>query len=149
MKKIIFSIISIAILFSMNACNSKSAKNDNKTESSTVITNNADANKIQVYYFHGSIRCHTCVSVDEDTHEYLKEMYTEEFNNDKISFHSIDIDKIEREDLIKKYEIYGQTLLLTKGDRVINETDDAFQYVTTNPEKWKQILKTKMDSLLN
>jgi len=145
MKKLFFKLSIIAILFSAYSCNSQVT--NNKTESN-ISTDTISNNTIQVYYFHGSIRCQTCISVDENTHQYLKELFPEKFNNNEIIFKSINIDKNERPDLVKKYQIYGQTLLFIKGDKVIDKTDDAFQYVTTEPEKWKKMVENVIYDLL-
>jgi len=149
MKNLIFSIFSIALLFSFTACNNGPTSANNQSNEKSVQIAKVDSNTIQVYYFHGSIRCHTCVSVDENTHQYLKDFFPEEMGKGQIIFQSINIDENERLDLIKKHEIYGQTLLFIKGDQVVDETEDAFQYVTTNPEKWKSIVENLTNSLLN
>ena len=49
---------------------------------------------------------------------------------------------------MKKYEVWGQTLLFIKGKKVINKTNEAFMYVTTDPEKWMTTVKETVDSLL-
>jgi len=148
MKKIIFLsivLLSLSLLFSCNKTNSK--KIDNQTNVSDK-SNNITEKTIQVYYFHGSIRCETCVAVDDDTHKYLKELFPEKIDKNEIIFKSINIDKEERPDLVEKYQIYGQTLLIIKGKKVIDLTDSAFQYVTTNPEKWKNTVKDVVYDLI-
>ena len=102
---------------------------------------------IYVYYFHTNIRCETCVAVDEHTHDYLKILFSEEIKSGKIVFETINIEKKGHEDLVRKYEIWGQTLLFIKGDTAIDRTNDAFMNVTTNPEKWKQMVKTQIEEL--
>lgn len=149
MKQILFSIIGITLLFSVNACNSNSHSENVKSDTLASVVDSIDANTIQVYYFHGSIRCHTCISVDEETHQYLKDLFPRKMEEGVIIFKSINIDENERPDLINKYKIYGQTLLFIKGDKIVNTTDEAFQYVTTNPEKWKQIVEDNIDNLIN
>lgn len=146
MKKIFIVgalFISISLLF---ACNNNQGNNADKQKVTASEDVSLDAGTIQVYYFHGSIRCETCVSVDENTHQYLKELFPDSMESGDIIFKSINIDKNERPDLVEKYQIYGQTLLFIMGDTVVDKTDDAFLYVTTNPEKWKQIVK---DNIIN
>lgn len=147
MKNIIVVIIAISVLGPFIACNNSNSENDKK-ELKT-LNEKIDKETIQVYYFHGSIRCNTCVSVDEDTYMYLNELFPEKVNAKKIIFKSINIDKNERKDLIEKFEIYGQTLLFIKGNKVINKTDDAFMLVTSNPNKWKQIVNQTINDLIN
>ena len=131
------------------ACGNSVAKNTDKQDTVSVEKDSIPENTIQVYYFHGSIRCHTCVAVDENTHRYLKELFPEKVEKGEIIFQSINIDENERPDLVKKYQIYGQTLLFIRGGTVIDVTDDAFKYVTTNPEKWKKIVEDRIYDLMN
>jgi hypothetical protein len=44
--------------------------------------------------------------------------------------------------------VSGQTLLLVKGSKQVNLTNEAFLYAVTNPEKYKAIIKEKVDELL-
>ena len=154
--KIIYSVLIIfSIAFLMLSCagSNETGKAKDKmaiasTPENTAVKNTTDTSTIYVYYFHGSIRCHTCISVDEDTHKYLKEFYPEMFDSGKMVFQSLNADEDERPDLIKKYKIWGQTLLFIKGDKVVDMTEDAFLYVTTDPDKWKNIVKENMDKLI-
>ena len=149
MKKILIISFVFVTLSTLFACNSSETKNTDTQNTTSVKKDSITANTIQVYYFHGSIRCHTCVSVDENTHQYIKDLFPVKLDKGDIIFKSINIDKDERPDLVKKYQIYGQTLLFIKGDKVINLTDDAFKYVSTNPEKWKQIVEDITNDLIN
>jgi len=112
------------------------------------VDNNSTAladKTLYVYYFHTNIRCETCVAVDEHTHDYLKIYFPKEIKTGKIVFETINIEEKGHEDLVKKYEIWGQTLLFIKGDTVIDRTNDAFYNVTTDPEKWKTMVKTQVE----
>ena len=147
MKKIFFTAIVLTAIILFSACNG--SQKQGHSNKATMAKNDAAApGAIRIYYFHGSIRCHTCVSVDENTHQYLKELFPVKMDKGEIVFQSINIDKDERPDLVKKYQIYGQTLLFIKSDKVIDKTDDAFQYVTTNPEKWKQLVKKTIHEMM-
>jgi len=149
MKKLIL----LSILFSIISCRQnkkvdKQIVNDKIVkETQTASENKVDANTIQVLYFHSSIRCTTCVSVDEDTQKYLSELFPDKIKQGKIVYKSLNIDKDERKDLIQKFEIYGQRLLFIKGEKVLDKTDEAFQYVTTQPEKWQNIVKQSIETL--
>jgi len=149
MKKLIL----LAILFSIISCQ-QNKKDDQQTvndkivkEKQTSSENKVDTNAIQVLYFHSSIRCTTCVSVDENTKKYLSELFPDKMKKRKIVYKSLNIDKDERKDLIQKFEIYGQRLLFIKGDKVLDKTDEAFQYVTSQPEKWRNIVKKSIETL--
>ena len=44
--------------------------------------------------------------------------------------------------------VSGQTLLIVSGETRINVTNEGFLNARSNPEKFKQILKEKIDPLL-
>jgi len=50
--------------------------------------------------------------------------------------------------IAEKLQITGQTLLLVKGTQKINITNEGFLYARTNPEKFRSIIKEKVDGLL-
>lgn len=137
---VLFSILTFCSCGSQNETSGtyNIAKNEIKNDST-----------IHVYYFHGSIRCETCVAVDEDTHNYLLTRYADKFKNKEITFQSINIDEKAHEDLIKKYKVWGQSLLFIKGKKVVDKTDEAFLTVTMNPTKWEKVVEQTMDNLLN
>ncbi len=148
MKKIKYLSIIFIVFSLLSACNNSENKEIQEKNIVTTLNDSITENTIQVYYFHGSIRCHTCVSVDENTHQYIEDLFPVKFDKGDIVFKSINIDKSECPDLIEKYQIYGQTLLFIKADKVIDLTEDAFKYVTTNPEKWKQIVDDNLIDLI-
>ncbi len=147
MKKVLFLTASFLVFTLFFACNG-TQKKEHSNENRGAKQINVQPGAVEVYYFHGSIRCETCVAVDEHTHQYLIDLFPDKMKSGDIVFQSINIDENERPDLIKKYQIYGQTLLVIKGDKVIDLTDKAFQYVTTNPEKWKRIVKETVQKLI-
>lgn len=97
---------------------------------------------VKAYYFHATRRCVTCQAVEAVTKEALKQYYGE-----KVSFQSIDNDKDGQNPLIKKFKVSGQTLLIIKGDQIVNLTQDAFMNARTNPDKLKAKIKSTIDSM--
>lgn len=143
MKKII-SIFSFVLLMSSftsfgQCCDSKKGVALN---TGTECTNPQQKEVIKAYYFHATRRCATCIAVEDVTSKTLSETY-----GDKILFESIDIEKDEDNSLIKKYKISGQTLLLIKGDKIVDLTNEAFLNARTNPEKLSKKIKKTIDSM--
>ena len=62
-------------------------------------------------------------------------------------FKSINRDEEKDNPMIAKYKVSGQTLLIVKGDKVVNLTNDAFMNARTNPDKLKAKIKSTVDSL--
>lgn len=104
--------------------------------------------KIEAYYFHFTTRCMTCRTVEERAKENLQDLYPELWRSGKLTFRAADLNDKEGETLAKSLNVSGQTLLLAKGSRQINLTNEAFLYAVTNPDKYKKIIKDKVDELL-
>ena len=104
--------------------------------------------KIEAYYFHYTTRCMTCRTVEERAKENIGDLYPEQVKAGTISFQAANLNEKEGEELAKKLGVSGQTLLLVKGATQVNLTNEAFLYAVTNPEKYKAIIKEKVNELL-
>ncbi|MFH1000224.1 MAG: nitrophenyl compound nitroreductase subunit ArsF family protein, partial [Bacteroidota bacterium] len=98
-------------------------------------------NEVKVYYFHATRRCETCLAVENVSIKAVEEYY-----GDKVFFESInrETDKL----LVNKYQISGQTLLIIKGDKKVDLTNDAFLNALSNPDKLKSKIKSTIDSMM-
>lgn len=108
----------------------------------TAQAQHVDVRDVQVLYFHATRRCATCQAVEDETVKTLKEAF-----NNKVPFQSINREEDKKNPLLKKYKVNGQTLLIVKGDKVVNLTNDAFMYARTSPEKFNEKLKETIQSM--
>jgi hypothetical protein len=134
MKQI--SFLSFALLMFMGSwsCNAQTDKKDTKTNSST---------KVEAYYFHFSARCVTCKAVEAEAKKDIESLY-----GGKVPFQSVNLDDESSKALADKLQIEGQTLLIVKGDTKVILTNEGFMYARNNPEKFKAVIKEKVDPLI-
>ncbi len=104
--------------------------------------------KIEAYYFHFSSRCVTCKTVEAQARQDLEMLYPEKVKLGEMTFPAINLDDDSSKAIAEKLQISGQTLLLVKGAKKVNITNEGFLYAVSNPEKFKSIIKTKVDGLL-
>ena len=138
----------IAITFVFQSCTQKTKESkmqsccalSEKIESKDSILENAG---IRVYYFHAVRRCATCLAVEKITKEFIENNYSK-----NVEFITVNRDDAENEELIGKYEVSGQTLLIV-GREVENLTNQAFLNAKTNPQKLKDILRKTIEKQLN
>ena len=135
--KMIRLLLSVALLVPFFNAN---AQTGNKEKSAN--------EKIEAYYFHFTARCMTCRTVEERAKENLGDLYPDQVKAGTITFQAANLNEKEGEELAKKLGISGQTLLLVKGPKQINLTNEAFLYAVTKPEKYKAVIKEKVDELL-
>ena len=125
------------MVLSMNiSCSAQTSE----TETATQVK---ASDKVAVYYFHYSRRCATCQAVGSVSEESIAELYGNE-----VSFAEYNLDEEAGKTAGKLLDISGQTLLIVSGDTRINITNEGFMNAKSNPDKLKQIIKEKIDSLM-
>jgi hypothetical protein len=99
--------------------------------------------KIEAYYFHNKTRCTTCKTVEAEAKADLKELYGE-----KVTFQALNLEEKSTDAIAEKLKVSGQTLLVVKGDKQVNLTNEGFLYAVNDPAKFKKIIKEKVDPLV-
>jgi hypothetical protein len=97
---------------------------------------------VEVYYFHGARRCATCNAVEKVAQEALKQYF-----GDQIVLKSINRDEAKNSTLIKKYQVAGQALIITKGDKKFDLTVIAFMNAERSPFRLKDKIKETIEKL--
>lgn len=119
------------------SCNAQSSQDSEQSDDSQVKAEN-----VQLYYFHMTRRCATCKAVEDVSKQAVKEM-----DGKNVSFSEYNVEKPEGEEKAKKLDVHGQALLIVSGDKKINLTREGFMHARTNPEKFKEIVQQKINSL--
>ena len=134
MKNIVVFSFVIMMVMSGFSSNAQTSKKDAKSDATT---------KVEAYYFHNAARCVTCKTVESETKADLQSLYGQQ-----VSFKALNLEEDATQAIAKKLKVSGQTLLLVKGDKKVNITNEGFMYARTNPVKFKSIIKEKVDGLL-
>ena len=137
MKSISTLFIMMFFVVINTSCNGQTDKSENTT------TKTAKAGAINLYYFHYTHRCVTCMSVENVSKKAVSDLY-----GNNVSFASYNLEEAEGEAKGKELGVSGQTLLIVSGDTKIDLTNEGFLNARSNPEKLKQIIKEKIDPLL-
>ena len=122
------------MLMSSFVCNAQTAKKE------TAVS----GNQVEAYYFHNTLRCTTCKTVESEAKADLVSLY-----GDQVTFKALNLEDEATKPIAEKLKVSGQTLLIVKGDQKINLTNEGFLYAVTNPAKLKSIIKAKVDPLLD
>jgi hypothetical protein len=131
--------LAIVLVLPFVACNAQSTKE---------TTTAGSSDKVEAYYFHFNARCITCKTVEAEAKADIETLYPEQVKSGKISFKAINLDEPSSKTIAEKLGVNGQTLLLVSGSQKINITNEGFMYARTNPEKFKAVIKEKVDGLL-
>lgn len=135
MKKLII-ILSVILISNLAFSQNKETKKiDNKT-------------KLEVYYFHLTHRCPTCISIEANTKKTLDTYFSKEQKKGIIKLFTIDVDDKKNKALSEKYAAFGSALFITKivnGKETITDmTNFAFQNSRNKPDKFIEGLKDKI-----
>lgn len=99
--------------------------------------------KIDVYYFHFNMRCETCRAVESEARQDVQELFGKD-----VSFAAYNLDETAGEKKGKELGVNSQILLVVKGNKRVDLTNEGFLYARTNPEKFKKIIEEKIKPLL-
>ena len=136
MKSVKYLFISLMVLSLNITCSAQTGKNDENKQ----ISNTGN---VEVYYFHYTRRCVTCLSVENVSKEAVAELY-----GNKVVFSDFNLEEEKGKQKGEQLGVNGQTLLIVSGDTKINITNEGFLNARSNPDKLKQIIKEKIDPLL-
>ena len=134
-------ILFLAVLFA--ACGNKTTSHQPENqihEKQTVTT--ADASVVNVYYFHGKQRCKTCIAVGDLAKKTIEEIYP---GNNKIKFIEVDTSDKKFEDLVNKYEVSWNALIIAKGNNSVDITEQAFSNALNNPDVLSDLIKKEVN----
>jgi hypothetical protein len=104
--------------------------------------------RVEAYYFNFNARCVTCKTVEAEAKADLEMLYPDLIKSGKVSFQAVNLDESSGKDIAGKLGVNGQTLLLVNGTQKINITNEGFMYARSNPDKFKSVIKEKVDGLL-
>ncbi|MFA5819402.1 MAG: nitrophenyl compound nitroreductase subunit ArsF family protein [Bacteroidales bacterium] len=130
----------LMLVFSGASCNAQAEKK--QTVSGT------SGNNIEVYYFHRTVRCVTCKTVEAEARKNIEMLYADQVKTGKISFTALNLEEATGKAVGAKLGVSGQTLLIVKGDQKINITNEGFLYAVSKPDKFREIIKEKVNPLM-
>jgi hypothetical protein len=109
------------------------------------VSKNVD---VEVYYFHMTTRCVTCKTVEAEARKNIEMLYTNQVKSGKISFTALNLEEATGKSMGEKLGVNSQTLLIVKGDQKINITNEGFLYAVSQPQKFTEVMKSKIDPLM-
>jgi hypothetical protein len=131
----------IMLLISGASCNAQTEKKQ--------TLSSASGNDVEVYYFHLTTRCVTCRTVEAEARKNVEILYADKVKAGKISFTALNLEEATGKSMGEKLGVNSQTLLIVKGDKKINLTNEGFLYAVSQPQKFTEVMKSKIDQLIN
>jgi len=113
---------------------------------------NAVDQQVIAYYFHGTIRCETCLKIEEQAKEAIERRFKAEVDAKRLVFKSVNYDQPENAHFLQDYKLPSPSLVLVRQKdgkdekwRLLNET---WQLVE-EPVKFNDYVETEMRNFLS
>jgi len=107
------------------------------------------AEKIEVFHFHATRQCMSCINIGKFTKATIKEKFPEEFKSGKITFREVNIDLPENKKIAQDYKVNGSALYINviKNGQDNKEEDTTVWRLVTNESQLKNYFEAKLKSL--
>jgi len=143
MKKLMYASFTIAMMGFFTNC---SAQPNTKHTAQA-----SGADRIEVIDFHNEHRCKTCLEIEGLTKKFLADTYAKEMEQGLVSFRLINADDKANEAIVKKYQAYGTTLIVSSVKNGKEEYTDLTNFAFMNynkADKFTAGLKKDVDAAL-
>lgn len=88
--------------------------------------------QVVAYYFHGTVRCETCLRIEKQAREVISSRFAAEVAVERLLFKPVDYDKPENAHFLKDYELRCPSLVLVRQEggkdrerRLLGQTWDS------------------------
>jgi len=140
-KQNIFRIIAIAFML-MSSIITASADDSAKK----------DSVRIDVLYFHATMRCAGCLAIEELTESTMKDTFGKELKDSSITYSSVDFLAEGNEHFQDDYKFDVQTLIISKkvnGKEVKWKNLEKIWDLYSNPGNYSKYLESEIRKLQN
>lgn len=161
-----FVIISIAVLIAQEAKEPLSSEGTDRldTESSQIPTEVEPAsqagsesteptalspNRVVVYYFHGNVRCRSCMTIERFTREAVFDFYESDVENGNLEWHAINIDEPANEHYSDDYELFTRSVIVSQlqaGEEVRWKNLDRVWNLLSDEGEFKSYIRDEIDA---
>jgi hypothetical protein len=139
MKRVTLFASILVFMFVSISCNNQGNKK--------VIAQAISSSNVNVYYFHFTRRCATCMAVEENARKAVEALYPNEVKAGEYSFSSLNLDEASTKGIADKLGVGGQTMMVVRGDKKLNITS-AVWMAAHDLDKMKVEIKSGIDKVL-
>jgi len=111
----------------------------------------AETNQVITYYFHGTIRCETCLNIERQAREAIERRFFVEIAEKRLAFKPVNYDKPENAHFLKDYSLPCPSLVVvrhTSGmDAKWKLLGDTWTHVD-NPFKFNEYVEGEVEKLV-
>jgi thioredoxin-related protein len=149
MKKYIVLIIIVFISFGFVFL-AQNQKEQTNTNYSVIDIKLPKTEKIEVFLFHNTQRCISCINIGKFTKQTIDNNFSEKINSGKIVFKEINIDLPENYQLAEKFKASGSSLFVNtiRNGKDYIEQDLKVWRLVGDEVKFESYFKEKIENIL-
>jgi len=123
------------------------------TEDTTEVKKTAPAkeDRVEVYYFHGSRRCASCIKIEKYTEEAVMNHFPGLLESGELVYRAVNTDKEKNEHFIEDYQLYTKSVILSlvKGGEEVKykNLSKVWQYLRDR-ERFDEYIREETEQFL-
>ncbi len=147
---VFFTIIAVVKINNQRLDTRANDVGDKSSPSQSALINNSQTDKVQVFLFHATRRCSTCIAIGRLAGETVNERFQGELKLGQVEFREINIDLLENRELAQKFQATGSALYLNaiKGGADNIEQDIKVWSLVGDTAQFKDYLEDRIKNLM-
>ncbi|MFC1634090.1 nitrophenyl compound nitroreductase subunit ArsF family protein [Planctomycetota bacterium] len=113
---------------------------------------NPGASTVMVYYFHRTARCFTCLSIEANAAQVVKDNFHQQMADGTLIWVPFNLDDPGGEEFRREFDITTSTLVVTKrvdADRVEFEKLEKVWQLLGDPDRFSEYVTHRINKFLN
>ncbi len=107
---LLFGMLFVMVAVSVAAADGPTGK----TSTSAPLTTNGLRQQVIAYYFHGTVRCETCLKIENQAKKVIERQFKTEMDTKRLVFKSIDYDQPQNSHFLHDYKLPCPSLVLVR-----------------------------------
>lgn len=106
-------------------------------------------NRVIVNYFHGNVRCRSCMTIERFTREAVFDFYESDVENGNLEWHAINIDEPANEHYSDDYELFTRSVIVSQlqaGEEVRWKNLDRVWNLLSDEGEFKSYIRDEIDA---
>ncbi len=143
------NILLLGLFLIVAAVSAVAADSPNPKPSAPAATN-APSQQVIAYYFHGTVRCETCLKIEQQAKAVIERQFKTELDAQRLVFKPVNYDLPENAHFLLDYKLPCPSLVLVKNGRDDQRTllGDTWQLVE-DPVKFNAYIETEVNKFLS
>jgi len=149
-KVLLFAALIIPILLASGCINQPDNTAVNTTQTANLSASLPD-NRLEVFHFHATRQCITCINVGKYAEETLKKYFQKGLDSGRIVFKSINMESSENQIIVSKYGATGASLWIGvyNSSGFFPEENNDVWFKTTDENAYLEYFRGVIESKLS